>query len=289
MKLPLVAALLLATAVPAFAARVVGSDIAGPIVAKELASRVAASGASLETDFKGSFDALRDLRAGKAAVALVYLRKGEKLPEVESGAWVSAPIAYQPIYVAVHRANKAPSIDTATLAGLYGVSNETTYDTWRCLPASGLTQGPLTFAPHPGKGLTVSCFRSEVLSGREFRPSVRFATGDDDAESRAVSTVNAIVLLSRPPTSGNLKLLAVADSKEGKGAQAYAPNASNLHSGDYPLQVTLHVVFPKGALAEAKPAVRALLSSGVANVLTAKGLLPVNENIRNKFTQSLDS
>ena len=287
MKLLLIPALFLATAASSFATRVVGSDIAGPYVAKELAAQV--SGSSLETDFRGSFDALRELRQGKASVALIFLRKGEKLPELESGAWVAAPVAYQPIYVAVHRANKAAAIDITTLAGLYGKSNDTNFDTWRCLSTSGLTQGPLVLAPHPGKGLTVSCFRSEVLAGGEFRPSVRFASSDDDAESRAVSTVNAIVLLSRPPSSGNLKVLAVAEMRDGKLGQAYTPNASNLHSDDYPLQVCLYAIFPKAARREVKPAVQSLLSGRVAKLLEAKGLLPVTENIRNKFTQSLDS
>ncbi len=288
MKLSFAAALFLAAASPASAVRIVGSDVAGPYLAGELAAQTVA-GVPPETDFRGGFDALRDLREGRAAVALVFLRKGEKLPEVESGAWVAAPVAYQPIYVAVHRANKATSIDVATLAGLYGKSNETTFDTWRCLPASGLTQGAFVLAPHPGKGLIVSCFRSEVLGGAEFRPSVRFASSDDDAESRAVSTVNAIVLLARPPSSGNLKVLAVADLREGRGGQAYSPNASNLHSDDYPLQVCLYAIFPRTRREEAKPMMRVLLSGRVEKVLADKGLLPVTENIRNKFTQSLDS
>lgn len=287
MKLPLIAAFFMTVTAASFGARVVGSDIVGPYVAKELVAQV--SGTPVVTDFRGSFDALRDLRQGKASVALVFLRKSEKLPEVESGAWVAAPVAYQPIYVAVHRANKATSVDIATLAGLYGKSNDTNYDTWRCLPASGLTQGPLTLAPHPGKGLTVSCFRSEVLGGAEFRPSVRFAFSDDDAESRAVSTVNAIVLLSRPPASGNLKVLAVAEMRDGKLGQAYSPSASNLHSDDYPLQVCLYAIYPKATLGEAKPVVQSLLSGRVAKLLAEKGLLPATENIRNKFTQSLDS
>lgn len=287
MKLLLLSALFPALAASSFAARVVGSDIAGPYVAKELAAQV--TGTPPVTDFRGSFDGLRDLRSGKASVALVFLRKGEKLPEVESGSWVAAPVAYQPVYVAVHRANKATSVDITTLAGLYGKSNDTNFDTWRCLPASGLTQGPLVLAPHPGKGLTVSCFRSEVLAGAEFRPSVRFASSDDDAESRAVSTVNAIVLLSRPPASGNLKVLAVAEMRDGKLGQAYTPTSSSLHSDDYPLQVCLYAVFPKAALGEAKPVIQSLLSGRVAKLLAEKGLLPVTENIRNKFTQSLDS
>jgi ABC-type phosphate transport system substrate-binding protein len=283
------ALLLLAAITPAFAARVVGSDIAGPIVAKELAAQTEAAGLRVTTDFRGGFDAMRELRAGKAAVAFVFLRKDERPPELVSGEWVAAPIAFQPIYVAVHRANKASSIDLVTLAGMYGKSTDDTYDTWRCVPGSGLSQGQLMFTPHPGKGLTVSAFRAEVLAGGDFRPSVRFANSDADAESRAVSTTNAIVLLSHPPQSGNLKVLALADTRGGKTGRPYAPNPSNLNSGDYPLVVTLYAIFPKAALAEAGPTVRALLSGSVAKLLEEKGLVPESENIRNKFIQSLDS
>ena len=97
------------------------------------------------------------------------------------------------------------------------------------------------------------------------------------------------MLLSRPPSSGNLKVLAVADNREGSGRQAYSPNASNLHSDDYTLQVCLYALFPKTRREGAKAAIRTLLSDRVGKVLEDKGLLPVNENVRNKFTQSLDS
>lgn len=265
------------------AATLAGSDSAGPVLAPALA----ASGTT--TTLKGTYDALRDLRSGKADAALIFIRDGERIPEVVSGAWEAAAVAYQPIYVAVNSANKASEIDLPVLAGLYGKTNDIIFDTWRCLPASGLSQSPLAIAPHPGKGLSVSHFRSEVLANGDFRPTVRFASNDDDAESRAVAIPNAIVLLSRPPTSGNLKLLAVADGRPGKPTRAYPPTASSLNSGDYPLRITLFVIFPKEKKATAAPAVRALLSVEASKLLSAKGLAPTPENIRNKFTQSLDS
>lgn len=265
------------------AATLAGSDIAGPAVATALAT----SGTT--TSFKGTYDALRDLRSGKADAALIFIRDGERIPEVVTGAWEAAAVAYQPVYVAVNSANKASEIDLSVLAGLYGKTNDIIFDTWRCLPSSGLSQSPLAIAPHPGKGLTVSHFRSEVLSGGEFRPTVRFASDDADAESRAVAIPNAIVVLSRPPVSGNLRLLAVADGRAGKPTRAYPPTASSLNSGDYPLRITLFVVFPKDKKAAAAPAVRALLSGETSKLLSAKGLVPTPENIRNKFTQSLDS
>ena len=270
-------------AASAGASTLAGSDTAG----SALAPALAASGTT--TTFKGTFDALRDLRSGKADAALIFIRDGERIPEVVTGAWEAAPVAYQPVYVAVNSANKASEIDLPVLAGLYGKTNDIIFDTWRCLPSSGLSQGPLAIAPHPGKGLTVSHFRSEVLADGEFRPTVRFASDDADAESRAVAIPNAIVLLSRPPTSGNLKLLTVADGRPGKSTRAYPPTASSLNSGDYPLRITLFVIFPKDKKAAAAPAVRALLSGEASKLLTAKGLAPTPENIRNKFTQSLDS
>ena len=267
----------------ASAATIAGSDIVGPAVAPVLEKT------GVTTSFKGTFDALRDLRAGKAEAALIYIREGDKVAEIESGDWIAAPVAYQPVYVAVNNANKATEIDLPTLAGLYGKTNDINFDTWRCLPASGLTQPPLAIAPNPGRGLTVSHFRSEVLGAGDYRPTIRFGADDADAESRALSTTNAIVILPRPPASGNLRLLAVADGRPGKSARAYAPTASNLHAGDYPLRITLFLVFPKNKRGEVAPAVRALLSSDTAKLLSAKGLAPTPENIRNKFTQSLDS
>lgn len=280
----LVALLLLPSSAPAVT--VAGSDIAGPPLAAELKSRV---GAALVADFRGSFDGIRDLRTGKAVASLVFLRDGEKLPEVESGAWVAAPVAYQPVYVAVHNANKAEEIDLATLAGLYGDTPDIRYDTWECLPAAGMTQAPYAIAPHPGKGLTVSQFRAEVLGGGNYRKSVRFSDNVDSAEARAVSSPNSIVLLSRPPSTNNLRVLNVADGRTGRSKLAFAPTPSNLHSGDYPLRVTLYVVWPKAGAAAAKPVVSAILSSAAEKILTSNGLAPAPENIRKKFEQSLDS
>ena len=273
-------------AVAARAALISGSDTAGPAMAAELRAQV---GADFQSDFRGTYDGERDLRAGRAAVALIFLRDGQKLPEIEAGKWVAAPVAYQPLYIAVHVANHADEIDLATLAGLYGESTDLRYDSWECLPASALTQTPFLVAPSPGKGLTVSHFREEVLDGRTFRKTVRFTDGDDSAEARAVSSPNCIVLLSRPPHTGNLKVLSVADGRPGRSNRPYAPTASNLHSGDYPLRVTLYAVWPKAEKAAAKTLAKAVLSEGVANVLTAKGLAPAPQNIRKKFEQSLDS
>ncbi len=285
----LVAGALLPSAAPFVeAARISGSDIVGPIVAAEVKGQVASAGGRLDTDFRGTYDALLDLRTGKSSAALMYLRDEREVPEIKSGDWVAVPIAYQPVYVVVHRANKATEIDLATLAGLYGKSNDTRFDTWRCLPESGLSQGPLALAPHPGKGLAVSLFRAEVLGGADLKDSVRFAANDAEVESRAASTVNAIVLLSRPPRSGNMKVLSVADGRPGKPRQAYAPTASNLNTGDYPLRITLFAVSRKADLVEARPALRAMLSENVSNLLSENGLHASPENIRKKFSQMLD-
>ncbi len=272
----------------AHATRIAGSDIVGPVVAAEISGQVTAAGGRLETDFRGTFDALRDLRSGKATAALMFIRNENEVPEIKSGEWACVPVAYQPVYIAVHRANGAKEIDLATLAGLYGKTTDTKFDTWRCLPDSGLSQSPLALAPHPGKGLTVSLVRAEALGGADLRDSVRFAPNDNDAESRALASVNAIVLLSRPPRSGNLKVLAVADGRPGKTKQAYAPTASNLNTGDYPLRITLFAVCRKKDLVEARPALRAALSEKIATLLIDNGLHPSPENIRKKFSQTLD-
>lgn len=282
--LALLAALPALTAVP----RLTGSDLIGPAVATEVTGQVRAAGGTLETDFRGSLEALRALREGKTTVALVFLRDEHAVPELKSGEWLGVPVAYQPVYVAVHKVNGAKEIDLATLAGLYGKTTDTRFDTWKCLPDSGLSQTPLVIAPHPGKGLAVSLVRAEVLGGGEFRESVRFANNDADAESRAVTSVNAIVLLPRPPKTGNLKVLDIADGRPGKPTQAYSPTTSNLNSGDYPLRVTLFALLRKTDMIEARPTLRAALSEQVSNTLRDNGLHPSSENIRKKFTQTLD-
>lgn len=282
---PLLTALVLAAlATPSPAADISGSDIAGPVVTAALQARAP----SLSLDFSGTFDGLADLRAGRAGVVLAFLPDGESPPEVKRAEWAAVAVAFQPVIVAVNSANNATEIDLATLAGLYGENNDTRFDTWRCLPASGLTQGPLAIAPHPGKGVAVSYFRSAVLAGAPYGGEVRFAAGPDDEESRATTTVNAIALLPRPPVSGNLKVLAVADSRPGRSAKAYFPTDSNVHTGDYPLRVPLWVIFRKADTAKVAPAVRALLSDDTAKSLSANGLIPTPENLRKKFAQTLD-
>lgn len=265
----------------AFAGTLAGSDIVGPALTPALTG--------ITTDFRGTLDALRDLRSGKASAALVFIRSGEIPAEVTAGTWYMAAVAHQPIIVVVNDANHAAEIDLPTLAGLYGNTVDTAFDTWRCLPASTLTQGPLAIAPHPGRGIAVSYFQQEVLAGEPYRKSVRFAANADDEESRATTTVNSIALLARPPKSSNLKVLAVSDSRPGKSTKAYFPADSDVNSGDYPLRVPLYVIFPAKTKAAAAPAVKAVLSENAANLLRDKGLIATPENIRKKFTQTLDS
>lgn len=269
----------------ASASTLAGSDIAGPIVAPALA----AEAPGVTTDFRGTLDALRALRAGKADAALVFLRNGETPPEVTSGAWRLARIAHQPVIVAVNRANAATEIDLATLAGLYGESTDTRYDTWRCLPESALTQGPFAIAPAPAAGIAGSYFQAEVLNGKPFRKTIRLAANADDGESRATTTVNAISLLPRLPKSGSLKVLAVADGRPGKSAKAYFPTASDIHAGDYPLSIPLCLIYPAAKRTEAATAVRAVLGENAAKHLRDKGMTPAPENLRKKFAQTLDN
>jgi len=273
-------------AVAAHAGLLAGSDLVGPALAPALTRSL---GEAAARDFRGSLDGIRDLRAGRAAVALVFIREEEIPSEVTKGEWVAAPVAYQPIYVSVHMANKAGEIDLATLGGLFGDSPDIRYDTWECLPAAGLTQAPFAILTTPGKGLTASQFRFGVLGGGRFKRTVRFADGNDTVENRAVSSPNCIALTSRPPTTGNLKVLAIADGRPGRSNRAYLPTASNLHSGDYPLRVTLYALWSKAGKKEAAPLAKVVLSQEAAKLLTEKGLAPAPENIRKKFEQSLDS
>ncbi len=276
---------LAALAPAARAATLAGSDLIGPALTPAIGAE--APGTTL--DFRGTFDALRALRAGKADAAVIFLRNGETLPEVTSGAWRMIRMAHQPVIVAVNRANAATEIDLATLAGLYGETTDTGFDTWRCLPASTLTQGPLAITLNPTGGIATAYFRAEVLGGKPFRKTIRFANDADDAESRATTTVNAIALLPRPPRSPALKVLAVADGRPGKSTKAYAPADSDVHAGDYPLSLSLCLVLPVSRQREAAPCARAALGTTATNALMAKGMIPAPENLRKKFAQTLDS
>lgn len=279
---------LLATAIPLaaplLAATLVGADTIGPVVQPALADHP-----GLATSFRGTADAINDLRSGKAEVALMFIDEASPIPEVAKGEWRKFPVAHQAVFVAVNNANRATEINLPTLAGLYGQINDTRFDSWTCLPGSGLLQSPMPIAPSAGQTVTISYFRREVMTSGPFRKTVRFARDDDDAESRATTTVNGITLLSRPPRAANLKLLAVADGRKDKPTRAYAPTDSDINSGDYPLRVSLCVVFPKNKAAVAAPIVRKLAGNECVNLLKAKGLTPVPENIRKKFTQTLDS
>ena len=263
-----------------------GADIVGTdlLDGRFVAGLRAAAGAGI-ADFAGTLPARRALKDGRAAAAILMVRPGEAspLPDAREFRLASAVVV-----VATHGSNRIEQVTFEQLVNAFARDARAPARNWNDLDPLARSELMTPALCSPPGTMALEVFQGLVLEGQAFRADVRLRVEPDLAADLLAARAGSIVLLPRPPTSRG-RVLPVADGRAGRSATAYGPNESNVHNGDYPLQVPLVLFIRPEKVAELRPALRWLCSDAAADLLSRQGLTPAPAPARAAFLQRLDT
>jgi hypothetical protein len=276
----------LALAQDAAALRVVGSDMLADELGRELKRYAADADLELKVNLEGSRVGLDALRKGQADLALVVFGPGEQVPSEEFATLVGG---YLTAVVAVSDRIPISQISFAQLAAIYGANEQENFRRWSELGVSGdwASRTITAVTTSTRAGLAVDMVRYGVLGSPALKPTVVSYNRVDDALTRLRAEDGGIVILpSPPPEDRGLRVLLVAKTE---GDVAYGPTPENLHLGDYPLRLPLHLVFRKGDGARIQRLTRHLLAEETIPVLLRAGIVPLPVQARNQVVFELEN
>jgi len=267
-----------------------GSDLLKGAFAETLgAAARAAAEKPLDVTFMldGSLMGEKYLRQNRADAALLFLPAAGTVPEIKRGSWIATPVAFQAAVVIVNKLNPLEQIATPMLAGVFSHQQPVSIKGWR--EVSPDVKNDLQIIPIVARaGLVPALFRARALGGREYRNTVIFPDSARDVEQRVGASASALGVIPLPPAGGdtNVRVVAVVSPRTGA---AYLPTPANLYNGDYPLAVTLHLVFPRAKSERVAPLLKALQADATSANFEKQGLVPVEKELRKNLLQTLDT
>jgi phosphate transport system substrate-binding protein len=267
------------------ATTLVGSDLLKGACGEVLKKETAAAAPVIALD--GSLMGEKFLRDNRAAAALLFIPDKAKVREINSGEWLTVPIAFQTIVVVVNKENKLERLDLDTLASIFGRQQRIeTLRSWSTVPGSNLKLPIHPLVTRYELSVATPMFRNRVLQDQSFRTSTSFFTSDAQSLEYLVNTAQSIGILAVPPAGDSVRVVALAAAAN--SPSAYLPTPENLLNGDYPLAVPLYLVVPKKNLAALRPLLPALFGDTFSAALLKAGFVPVAKNLRKNFQQTLD-
>ena len=257
--------------------RVVGTDLLGLDFSKAFYAAAGREGVTLALALDGSRTGLTQLMSGRADLAVLTL-SSEDAPD--AAVYATVPIAWHTVAVVVPSATPLAQVTLAQLAAVFGADEPVTYNRWGDLGLTGEWAGtPITpLAPAVGRGLASELFRHIVLRDRALHSLVSRYASAADVALRLAGDSRAIALAATlPARAAWLKLLPVAVRA---GEPAFFPTPENLHSGDYPLRLSLCIVFRRDATTKLLPLLRWLLGDDAAGGLARVEIVPEPATVR---------
>lgn len=274
--------------VPACAAelRVAGSDLFDGPLKKELETFAKGNDLTLSFDLSGSRLGMEALQNRRADLGLLVFGTQDRKPGPE---FSTAVLGYLTSVVVVPSDVSLTQINYAQLAGVFGASELSNYRRWSEIGALG------EWAPRAisgmvlrrRNGLSLDLFRYNVLQNPELKPTIALLDTPEEAYQRLLGEEGGIAILPAvPPANLKLKVLLLA---KGVNDVAYPPTAENLHTGDYPLRLPVHLVFRKGDAARLSVLIRHLLADETAPAWQAVGVTPLPVQARNQLVFDLET
>jgi hypothetical protein len=260
---------------------VVGTDL---LDGRFAAGLRAAAGQDV-ADFAGTLPARRALAEGRAAAAILMVRPGETAPVAGAREF---RLASAVVVVATHGSNRMEQISFEQLANAYARDARAPARNWNDLDPAARSELMTPALTSPPGTMVLEIFQGLVLEGQPFRPDVRLRVEPSLAADLLAARAGSIVLLPKPPAARG-RVLPVSDGRPGRSATAYGPDETNVHNGDYPLQVPLILYVRPDKVVALRPALRWLCSDAAAALLSDQGLTPATSAARTAFLQRLDT
>lgn len=266
--------------------RVTGSDLMAEAVGGELKRFATQNELDVSVDMRGSRLGLEALNKGAADFALLVFAEGDPRPGEE---FHDAVVGYLTAVFAIPREVPLTQLHYAQIAGIFGASELTNIKRWSELGVTGSwgVRGITPVATTRQVGLGIDLVRFGVLQTPDFKSTVVMFDETARAVSRISGEEGGIAILNAPPAEGSaLKALLVAKNERDV---AYGPTSENLHTGDYPLRLPVHLVLRKSEARRLNFVLRHLLADETAPVLLKSGVVPLPVQARNQLVFDLEN
>jgi hypothetical protein len=269
-----------------FVCAVQGADVVGTdLLDGRFAAGLRAAAGQDAADFAGTLPARRAFVEGRAAAAILMVRPGETAPVAGAREF---RLASSVVVVATHGSNRMEQISFEQLANAYARDARAPARNWNDLDPAARSELMTPALTSPPGTMVLEIFQGLVLEGQPFRPDVRLRVEPSLAADLLAARAGSIVLLPKPPAARG-RVLPVSDGRPGRSATAYGPDETNVHNGDYPLQVPLILYVRPDKVAALRPVLRWLCSDAAAALLSEQGLTPAPAAARTAFLQRLDT
>lgn len=263
-----------------------GADVVGTdLLDGRFAAGLRAAAGQDAADFAGTLPARRAFVDGRAAAAILMVRPGETAPVAGAREF---RLASAVVVVATHGSNRMEQISFEQLANAYARDARAPARNWNDLDPAARSELMTPALTSPPGTMVLEIFQGLVLEGQSFRPDVRLRVEPALAADLLAARAGSIVLLPKAPAARG-RVLPVSDGRPGRSATAYGPDETNVHNGDYPLQVPLILYVRPDKVTALRPALRWLCSDAAAALLSDQGLTPAPAAARTAFLQRLDT
>lgn len=266
--------------------RMAGSDLLDGALRQELESYAKSTDLSLSFDLRGSRLGMEALRTNKADLCLLVFAANEAKPGPE---YSTAVIGYLTSVLVVPQDITLTQISYDQLAGIFGASEQNNFKRWMEIGALGdwAPRAISAMALSRETGLATDIFRFNVLDMRELKPTVTVLPDAAKAYQRLRGEEGGIAIMATPPPANTgLKVLLIAKRSTDV---AYGPTSENLHTGDYPIRLPVHLVFRKGEAGKLGLLIRHLLSDAAQPAMERVGLVPLPVQARNQLVFDLEA
>lgn len=266
--------------------RIAGSDLLDGALRTNLSDFAKGNDLALTFDLRGSRLGMEALQTGKADLGLLVFGNQDPKPGEQ---FSDAVIGYLTSVVVVPADVSLTQISYPQLAGVFGASELNSYRRWSEIGVLGewAPRAISGMALRRSTGLSLDLFRHTVLQKPDLKPTIALLDSAEEAYSRLLGEEGGIAILPfAPPAGKKLKVLLLAKSA---GDVAYPPTAENLHTGDYPLRLPVHIVFRKGEAGKLSRVIRQILADETAPALQAVGVTPLPVQARNQLVFDLET
>lgn len=266
--------------------KVVGSDLLVGSMDVELQKFAKSNDHEIAVELKGSRLGLEALQGRQADVGLMVFGADEAKPGAEFSTIV---VGYLTAVVAVPQNLALSQVSFEQLAAIYGAREQLDARRWADIGVLGVQaqRSVQVVASSRRAGLALDIFRYNVLSKPELKPTVVLLDDPAAAAARVATEEGGIVLLPTP-AAANEKLKVLLVSRASKDV-AYGPTPENLHSGDYPLRLPVHLVFRKTDAKKLGFLIRHILADETLPVFTAAGVIALPTQARNQVIFDLET
>jgi len=257
--------------------RIVGSDLLGLDFSKTLYGFAVRDGVSLAVALDGSRPGFDELKAGRADLALLTLPPGD---EPDPATFESLALAWHRVVVIVPAGAPLERVTFEQLRGIFGADAPASFNRWSELGLTGEWAEQLItpLAPANGLGLSGEIVRHSALRGGAYRSQTLRYSSAADLGQRLAGDTRAITLAAALPVGlSSHRILPVTVQARDPG---FLPTPENLQSGEYPLSLSLRIVFRRDGPAKLVPLIYFLLGDEVARAIQRTEIVPATPSLR---------